>query len=104
LSTDFLDAICILPQKFDIAEFNINKLRSLNCPVARINAINTGGTEACKADTDVAKGLSSQLLLAKGAKVMLRANLWTEIGLVNGSMGTVHEIIFEEGQSPPLLF
>ncbi|EXX79749.1 hypothetical protein RirG_002630 [Rhizophagus irregularis DAOM 197198w] len=34
---------------------------------------------------------------------MLRINLWTEVGLVNGSLGTVQEIIFEENQSPPSL-
>ena len=65
--TEFLDAACVLPRKSDVAEFNINKLRSLNCPVAIINAIHTGGTEARKADSDVAKGLDSQLLF-KGSK------------------------------------
>jgi len=99
-SAEFLDATCILPRKSDVAEFNLNKLKSLNCPVARIDAIHTGGSEARKADTNTAKGLENKLLLARGARVMLRANLWTEAGLVNGSMGTVQEILFEASQSP----
>ena len=49
----------------------MNKLRSLNCPVTILNAIHTGGTEAHKADSDVTKGLEPQLLLARGASVML---------------------------------
>ena len=36
--------------------------------------------EAKKANFNVAKGLEAQLLLAKGACVMLTANLWTEGG------------------------
>lgn len=31
---------------------------------------------------------------------MLKVNLWTEVGLVNGSVGTVQEILFEENQHP----
>ena len=99
----FLKATCIIPRRSDVDEFNMNKLASLNCPVAAINAVHTGGSEARKADFDVAKGLQACLLLAKGAKVMLRTNLWTEAGLVNGSVGTVEEIVFDENQGLPSL-
>ena len=34
---------------------------------------------------------------------MLTANLQTDTGLVNGSMGTVQDIIFKEDQGPPSL-
>jgi len=73
-SAEFSNATCILPRKSDVAEFNINKLKSLNCPVARINAIHTGSGEARKTDSDKAKGLENKLFLARGARVMLRAN------------------------------
>lgn len=99
----FSDATYIFPRKADVDEFNFDKLRILNCPVARINIIHTCGNEACKADSDVAKDLEAQLLLARGTRVMLRANLWTELGLVNRSMGIIQEIIFEENQGPPSL-
>ncbi|CAG8785802.1 8987_t:CDS:1, partial [Racocetra fulgida] len=87
----------------EVGEININKLKSLNHPIARIRAVHTGGNEASKADSDVAKGLESQILLARGARVMLRANLCVEAGLVNGAIGTVHDILFEENQRPPFL-
>jgi ATP-dependent DNA helicase PIF1 len=99
----FSDATYLFPRKADVNEFNIDKLKSLNCPIARIDAIHTGGNEARRADSDIAKGLEARLLLARGARVMLRSNLWTEAGLVNGSMGIVQEIVFEENQGPPSL-
>ena len=80
----FLDAIHITSQKVDIHEINISKLKSLNAPIARVHAVHTGGNEASKADSDTAKGLKAQILVSKGAQVMLRANLSVETGLVNG--------------------
>ncbi|EXX54639.1 ATP-dependent DNA helicase PIF1-like [Rhizophagus irregularis DAOM 181602=DAOM 197198] len=76
---------------------------SLNVPVAKIQAIHTGGNEAKKADFDTAHGLEAQLLLVRRSRVMLTANLWTETGLVNGSIGTVKDILFKEDQGPPSL-
>ncbi len=40
--------------------------------------------------------------LAHGARVMLTSNLWVEMGLVNGAMGTVHAICYRRGGPPDL--
>ena len=48
-------------------------------------------------------GLEPKLFLCLGARVMLTRNLWTEKGLCNGSMGTVLDIIYKEGDNPPAL-
>lgn len=71
----FLEATSLLPRKTDVDEVNFNKLRLLNSPVAKIKAIHDlGGREAAKADSNTAKGLEAWLLLARGARMMLRAN------------------------------
>lgn len=41
------------------------------------------------------EGLDYILLLGKGCKVMLKANLWINSGLINGSIGIIKEIIYE---------
>jgi ATP-dependent DNA helicase PIF1 len=41
--------------------------------------------------------------MAKGAKVMLTNNLWQQVGLCNGTRGTVDNLLYAEGQKPPSL-
>ena len=41
------------------------------------------------------------MYLDVGAKIMLRANLWTERGLNNGAIGEVIDILYEKDSIPP---
>ena len=44
--------------------------------------------------------LTAKILLAVGARVMLRTNLWTAHGLTNGALGTVVAIVYAHGEHP----
>lgn len=44
--------------------------------------------------------LEASLMLCIGARVMLTDNLWQEVGLCNGSIGYVVDIIYLPGQKP----
>jgi len=43
-------------------------------------------------------GLEPIIYLSKNARVMLTRNLWLEVGLCNGAMGHVIDIIYAENQ------
>ena len=53
---------------------------------------------ASKATSDDAGGLEPVICIPHGARVMLSANLWVEVGLVNGALGTVEAICYEGDQ------
>ena len=85
-----------------VATYNYEKLRSLKKPIAVVNAKHNN-TTAAKLQADDIGSLQPTLLLTKGARVMLTRNLWTDVGLCNGTMGTVIDIIYSEGSGPPAL-
>ena len=98
--SSFDDAVHLFPTIEAVVEHNVSKLYACGQPVATIKAVHTG-PNASKASSDDAGGLQPVLCLAKGARVMLSANLWVDMGLVNGAMGTVQAICYHEGAAPP---
>ena len=94
-------AVRLCYSKAKVAEINMERLNSLNCPVATVKARHSGGANSLGADE--MGGLEPVLYLAKGARVMLTMNIWTNVGLCNGALGTVKDFVYAEGQVPPML-
>ena len=82
-----------------MVEYNVAQLQASGQPIATIKAVHTGAN-AAKASADNAGGLEAVVCLAHSARVMLTSNLWVDVGLVNGAMGTVQAICYRTGCLP----
>ena len=82
----------------------LNEFKERNIPIAKIVAEHYGNDDAKTTKAKEMWGLEVQEYYCQGAKVMLIKNLIpAKYGLVNGSIGTVIDIIFREGQGTPSL-
>jgi len=102
---NFENAIRLFSTKKAVKTFSLSKLHNV-CdengnlvPIARVPAHH--GQGANLGSEDDFSGLLSELYLGVGTRVMLRSNLWVNKSLVNGSMGTVTDLLYEEGKSSP---
>ncbi|KAK3917520.1 ATP-dependent DNA helicase, partial [Frankliniella fusca] len=102
----FKDSVHLFSTRLEVVNFNRERLANLKTsanerlPVARVPAIHNTKRAELGTVTE-AEGLHSVLYLARGARIMLKSNLWTEKGLVNGAIGTIVDIIYEEEKNPP---
>ncbi|XP_055355792.1 uncharacterized protein LOC129601093 [Paramacrobiotus metropolitanus] len=95
----FKTAIRLFTEREPACQYNIKALTDLRMPVAKIKAKHNNQT-AARGNDQQAMGLEPALYLSRGSRVMLKRNLWTDKGLVNGSLGFVREIIYAPGTSP----
>ena len=74
----------------------LSSLHNTGVPICKMVADHKGDKTAQCADSTKAWGLHPVIYMAQGAKVMLRINVLQKFGLVNGSQGTVVDILHDE--------
>ena len=95
----FSTALHLIPTFEAVVEYNEAQLKASSQPITIIKAVHTG-PNAAKILADDAGRLEAVVCLAKVAGVMLISNLWVDIGLVLGAMGTVEAICYRT-RGPP---
>lgn len=107
---EFQDALHLFATKAEVFQFNYEKLQNLQdistklpVPVAKIIGQHNCKT-ALASKPDDADGLQSVLYIANGCNIMLRNNLWVEKGLVNGTVGKVVDVIYNNDEAAPNSF
>ncbi|XP_053204723.1 uncharacterized protein LOC128389199 [Panonychus citri] len=98
----FKDSMYLFSTNELVKERNAAYLHSTGFPVAEIKAEHNCATAANGSDCQ-ASCLEPVLNISINSRVMLRRNLWVDGGLVNGSLGTVTDIIYEQGRRPKSL-
>jgi len=91
-AAQFSGALHLYPTAAEVGEHNAIKLCANGQPVATIKAVHIDPG-----------GLDPVVCLAQGARVMLCSNRWVEVGLVNGAIGTVVAVCYENDHCPPEL-
>ena len=97
--SDFTNAPRLYLDMFSVAKYNFEKLKNLGSQIARISALHSGRN----AKSDDAGGLDTVIFLARGAAVMLTTNLWQEVGLCDGAIGVVEDLLFHPDRPLPCL-
>ena len=106
---EFEEATRLYPTRRQVREHNLDKLARLNTggspqKTCRLDATHTPthlSAVGRKQSSDDMMGLESSLYVARGARIMITQNVWTEMGLTNGCTGFLRRIIFEENTGPP---
>ena len=95
------NAILLAAMKKNLISFNKMNLLKLGNPIFKVEAINEPPSGA-SVDSDQAEGLHQTLFISVGARIIITRNLWTEVKICNGAMGTIRHIVFSSNNTSPL--
>ena len=97
--TAFKNSLRIYPTRGAVSTYNFAALQKCGHPVLRIQAKHQPSAAKNSSEED-AQGLFPELLLSKDCRLMITCNLLTAFGLVNGTLGTLHDMVWRLEDDP----
>ena len=97
--SQFQDALRIYPVQRQVMEYNLAQLGRQKNPVIVLSAEHNCAA-AAKGTEEEVEGLSACLYLSIGSRLIVISNLLTNFGLVNGTMGILHGIVWQPNYDP----
>ena len=96
------DCLHINERNVDCDRVNKQRLMDLKSPIVLINAMDINCNTQTYSD-DHFRRLRPRIYTAIGARMMLTWNVCVNVGLVNGSIGNVIDIVYADNTEPPSL-
>ena len=93
------DTVNLFATNKEVGKQNTDCIKKLNEPIVLIQAEHSG--QGSKLVSNNASGLESKAYFCKGAKVLLKQNIFQQAGLCNGATGTIVAILYDRNVPPP---
>lgn len=98
-NSDFDNVVHLFSKNENIHYHNKKMLHSLKNPIACSIVTKEGNINPLEDYSN--NELDLKLLICKDSRVILTSNIWVQDGLVNGSLGCIRKIVYEQGIAPP---
>ena len=95
------DCLHIRASNEECNRVNRQRLQDLKQPIVLVEAKHSNGKPNTYTDENFRR-LKAKLFISIGARIMLTMNICVNVGLVNGSMGDIVDIIYQTSKHPDL--